>query len=242
VFQKGDIFDGEAGGRNVSMRFLAQQLSPDLGRPVLDHTNLPGTYDFHVLPFAPSNHNAPLAIKGAMERLGLHLESAVAPVEEIVIDSVRRPTLTSTVPTQHRAASGPFDPARNPSQDLLAVIKEAKPQHKNILLDVGGNWCGWCLLLDQSMHDEAEVHARLDHFIVLHINYSAQNENKHFLARYPRPRGYPFWYVLSPEGRLLTAKSPESFQISDDAYAYDQSKINAFLDRWRTDLSHVGGK
>jgi thiol:disulfide interchange protein len=177
-----------------------------------------------------------------MERLGLHLESAVAPVEEIVIDSVRRPTLTSTVPTQHRAASGPFDPARNPSQDLLAVIKEAKPQHKNILLDVGGNWCGWCLLLDQSMHDEAEVHARLDHFIVLHINYSAQNENKHFLARYPRPRGYPFWYVLSPEGRLLTAKSPESFQISDDAYAYDQSKINAFLDRWRTDLSHVGGK
>ena len=40
-----------------------------------------------------------------------------------------------------------FDPARNPSDDLKAAIETASKENKRIILDVGGEWCGWCVYM-----------------------------------------------------------------------------------------------
>ena len=93
VFMKqGGVADGSADGTNISMLFLARELSPDLGRPVLDRTGLVEHYDFHLEPDDPSNHDMTAAIVDAMNRLGLKLKSAKGPVDTIVIDSVSEPT------------------------------------------------------------------------------------------------------------------------------------------------------
>ena len=93
VFMKqGGIADGSAAGTNISMQFLARQLSSDLERPVLDRTSLPGHYDFQLEPDDPSNHDMTAAIIDAMNRLGLKLKPATGPVDTIVIDSVSEPT------------------------------------------------------------------------------------------------------------------------------------------------------
>lgn len=93
VFMKrGGIADGEAAGINVSMPFLARQLSRDLGRAVLDRTGLKGSFDFHLEPSNPSNHDIASATFDAMLRLGLKLKAGKGPVETIVIDSATRPT------------------------------------------------------------------------------------------------------------------------------------------------------
>ena len=109
------------------------------------------------------------------------------------------------------AVEKPFDPGSDPAKDLQAAMQRAQAEHKNILMDVGGNWCGWCLLLEKTLHEDAELSALLEkNYVVLHVNWSKENENAKFLKKYPEPKGYPSWYVLSAEGKLLKAENDTS--------------------------------
>lgn len=92
IRRAGGIAGGEMFGENVSMEFLAKRLSVDLDRPVLDRTGLAGSYDFHLAPYDPMNHDVPSAVVGAVNRLGLKLKAGKGPIDVIVVDSVTRPT------------------------------------------------------------------------------------------------------------------------------------------------------
>ena len=37
-----------------------------------------------------------------------------------------------------------YDEARSPSEDLEAAVERARAEGKRILIQVGGEWCGWC--------------------------------------------------------------------------------------------------
>ena len=86
------IVDGEAMGRNITMSILARQLSPDLGRVVLDQTGLTGSYDFHLEADDPSNTDVISGILHTAQRLGLKLRATKGPVDTIVIDRISRPS------------------------------------------------------------------------------------------------------------------------------------------------------
>jgi uncharacterized protein (TIGR03435 family) len=88
----GGIVDGSAFGNNISMKFLARQLSYDLQRPVLDQTGLTGSYDFNLEPDDPTNHDLTEAVIEDMNRLGLKLKTGKGPVEMIVIDQANKPS------------------------------------------------------------------------------------------------------------------------------------------------------
>lgn len=60
-----------------------------------------------------------------------------------------------------RAAEKIFDPSRNPTKDLQAAINQTETEHKNILMDVGGNWCPWCMLLDRTLHEDQQLRGLL---------------------------------------------------------------------------------
>jgi uncharacterized protein (TIGR03435 family) len=94
-----------AGGVPVSN--LAQALSPQVGRIVLDKTELTGNYDFE-LTYAlealnggpppllnggppPVDPNAPTLFTALQEQLGLKLDSQRGPVDVVVIDRVEQP-------------------------------------------------------------------------------------------------------------------------------------------------------
>jgi thiol:disulfide interchange protein len=149
--------------------------------------------------------------------------------------------LTILVSAVAFAADKPFDPKRDPAQDLAAAEAQAQAAHKNILLDVGGNWCGWCLVLDRFVHEQPEVRARLDRFVVVHVNWSMDNRNDAFLSRYGKPNAFPYYFVLSPEGKLLKAQSTDVFETDHklgDGYSAEQ--LEKFFDRWSAPPAGAG--
>ena len=132
-----------------------------------------------------------------------------------------------------QAAEKVFDPKRDPAQDLRAAEAQAQAEHKNILLDVGGNWCPWCMVLDRTLADDADLHERLQaKYVVVRVNWSRENENAAFLSHYPKPKGYPSWYVLSAEGKLLKAENDTSELEQDHKIAsgYNKERVMAFLE------------
>jgi thioredoxin-related protein len=132
------------------------------------------------------------------------------------------------------ATTGPFDPSRNASNDLAAAEQQAAAEHKNVLLDVGGNWCSWCILLDRFLHDNTDLAGLLkDHYVVVHVNMSRENPNAAFLARYPKIAGYPFLIVVSPQGKLLHAQDTDPLQNSENLQdGYSRKRVQAFLTKW----------
>jgi uncharacterized protein (TIGR03435 family) len=86
---------------------LAKQLcGTGLGRPVLDRTGLKGPFDFRLLwsrdqsldgpelePASTAPGRPPTIFTALQEQLGLKLESQKGPVEVLVIDSAKKPSL-----------------------------------------------------------------------------------------------------------------------------------------------------
>ena len=90
-----------------------------------------------------------------------------------------------------------FDPKRDPAKDLAEAVKVAKKQNKRILLDVGGEWCGWCHKLDKFFATNLEAAKILkEKYFVVKVNFSPENENVAFLSKYPKISGYPHLFVL----------------------------------------------
>src|SRR5690242_11837888 len=50
-----------------------------------------------------------------------------------------------------------FDPDRDAATDIERAIAEARKTAKRVLLDVGGNWCPWCHMMDQFFQDNPDL-------------------------------------------------------------------------------------
>lgn len=123
-----------------------------------------------------------------------------------------------------------FDPSRNPFNDLKQAVKKAKRTKKQILLDVGGEWCIWCHKLDDFFDTNQDVTNFLNqHYIVLKINYSNENKNEKFLSQYPKIPGYPHFFVLDSKGEFL--HSQDTGVLEKDG-AHDKAKVLSFLKEW----------
>jgi uncharacterized protein (TIGR03435 family) len=103
---------GQLTGQGLPIASLVGLLSQQLGRDVLDQTNLKGNYDFDLrwtpdqvpagMPMGPEgpkpvegpppDTSGPSIFTAIQEQLGLKLESTKGPVEILVIDHIERPS------------------------------------------------------------------------------------------------------------------------------------------------------
>ncbi len=123
-----------------------------------------------------------------------------------------------------------YDPKRDPAVDLAVAMEDASESGRRILLEIGGEWCSWCHLLEKffATHDE---HRALLHenFIVVKVNYSPENENQAFLSRYPAFKGYPHIIILDSDGSHLHSQDTGSLEKGQ---GYDPDAMKAFLEKW----------
>ena len=132
-------------------------------------------------------------------------------------------------PSAPRKSAG-YDPARDPARDLAAAIERAQAERKRILLEVGGEWCIWCHILEEFIAAHPAINRALDEgFVLVKVNYSKEQKNEAFLGRYPKIAGYPHLFVLESDGTLL--HSQESAEL-EAGKSYDEAKLAAFLARW----------
>lgn len=123
-----------------------------------------------------------------------------------------------------------YDPKRDPAKDLQAAIEQARAANKRILIQVGGDWCGWCKRLQAFFHEKPALAKALHSgFVIMKVNYNEKNENEKFLSQYPEIAAFPHLFVLDAEGKLLKSQDAEIFE---DKRAYDEKKLLAFLTKW----------
>jgi len=123
-----------------------------------------------------------------------------------------------------------FSPDRDATLDLALAMAEAKKSQRNLLLDVGGEWCTWCHKLDKFFKDNPDVSKFMHkNFVVLKINFSPKNKNEDFLSRFPKITGYPHLFVLDADGTFLHSQGTGELEEGDN---HDKKKVLEFLKKW----------
>ena len=90
----------------------------------------------------------------------------------------------------------PYNPKLNAIEQIDKAITLAKKENKHVLLQVGGNWCGWCIMLHKFYAAENQIDSLLKkEYVVEYINFSKENKNLEALKKleFPQRFGFRFW-------------------------------------------------
>jgi thiol:disulfide interchange protein len=123
-----------------------------------------------------------------------------------------------------------YDAKRNADQDLKDAIAEATKTHKRILIEVGGQWCSWCKIMDDFYvaHPPLE-NLRNANFVLLKVYFGPGNNNRDLLSKFPPVNSFPYIFILDEDGKLLKAKRTGELEAGR---SYDLKKFTAFLNEW----------
>lgn len=126
-----------------------------------------------------------------------------------------------------------YVPNADAASGIVKSIKMAALQKKHVLLQAGGNWCGWCIEFNRFCQADTQVNALLKrNFIVYHLNWSRENENKAIFEKYGYPQrfGFPVLIVLNSRGEQIHTQNTE--YLEDGNKSYNREKVLSFLKNW----------
>lgn len=123
-----------------------------------------------------------------------------------------------------------FNPTRDAFEDLQIARERAIRERKNILVEVGADWCVWCHRLESFIRSHPELQllrARFfSHVRVCMGSYEAPAE---ICSHLPPFEGIPHYFVFSTEGKLLHSQDTSSLEEGE---SYNYRKVWEFLSMW----------
>ena len=125
-----------------------------------------------------------------------------------------------------------YSPSANAKVDIANALKKAESEGKHVLIQIGGNWCGWCILLDRKLNrNDTLKSALMNNFIVYHLNYSSKNYNADILASlgFPQRFGFPVLVILDSKGNRLHTQNTSYLE---EGKGHHTKKVLAFLNNW----------
>ena len=124
----------------------------------------------------------------------------------------------------------------NPGADAAAEIREAvsraEREGKHVFLQVGGNWCVWCLRFNELVTKNDTLSARMkSDYVVLHVNHSKENKNEEVLASlgYPQRFGFPVFVILDGKGNRIHTQNSAYLESGN---GHSSRKVLEFLTNW----------
>lgn len=128
-----------------------------------------------------------------------------------------------------------YHPEADAKADIAAAVQKAKKNGKHVLLQLGGNWCSWCILFDKLVNSNDPLKTfRDNNYEMLHVNYSPENKNEAVFASlgYPQRFGFPVFVILDGDGKRLHTQSSGYLE---QGKGHDPKKVLEFFEAWTPD-------
>lgn len=125
-----------------------------------------------------------------------------------------------------------YHPKADARADIDAAVAIAKKEGKHVFVQVGGNWCSWCISFHKLVDATPELKNYLNsNYETVLVNYSPENKNAAVMASlgYPGRFGYPVFVILDGNGKVI--------HIQNSAYLEEGSghsvkQVMNFLKGW----------
>ena len=149
--------------------------------------------------------------------------------------------LASTTFAQEKKEVNLYNVQANAQEDIKVAVKLADKANKHVLLQIGGNWCTWCIAFHNLVDTTATLKTYLDdHFVTQLVNYSPENKNEAVLASLGHPErfGFPVFVVLDGKGKVIHIQNSAYLETSAvnekgrKLVAHDPKKVMEFFKNW----------
>jgi thioredoxin-related protein len=141
--------------------------------------------------------------------------------------------VTGILSVQANNADSLYHPMANAKKDIADAVAKAKQEKKHVLIQAGGNWCGWCKEFNRFTTTDKQMDSAINaDYIVYHLNYSPQNKNAEIFKQYGFPNrfGYPVFLILDANGKLIHTQNSSYLE---EGRSYSKKKVLDFLVSWR---------
>ncbi len=115
--------------------------------------------------------------------------------------------------------------------DIASALATAKREHKRVLLDFGGDWCGDCQVLNVYFHQPENLALLDKHYVLVDVNVGHFDQNVDVAGRYGirLDNGVPQLAVLTSAGKPVVEQHGEFRQMRD----MESSSVHEFLEKWK---------
>ncbi len=155
---------------------------------------------------------------------------AAAYAQAASIPAVQAGAASQASPAAQSAAAPIYDEKADAKADIAAALARAAKDNRRVLIQWGGNWCGWCRLLHKLFkEDRAIAKTLLYEYDVVMVDIGKFDKNKDLLAKYKADlgkSGVPYLTVLDAAGVVVVNQETSSLEAGK---IYDPKKVLDFL-------------
>jgi thioredoxin-related protein len=125
-----------------------------------------------------------------------------------------------------------YNPEADAKTDISAAVKKASNEGKHVFLQIGGNWCPWCVKFHRFVDGDLEIKKFVeDNFEVVKVNYDQKNKNEAVLSElgFPQRFGFPVFVILDGKGNRIHTQN--SAYLEKDK-SYNRELVLQFFKHW----------
>ncbi len=117
------------------------------------------------------------------------------------------------------------------TSDIASALATAKREHKRVLLDFGGDWCGDCQVLNLYFHQPENLQLLDKHYVLVDVNVGHFDQNVELAGKYGinLENGVPQLAVLHADGKPVHKQSGEFRNMR----RMESSSVHEFLEKWK---------
>lgn len=127
-----------------------------------------------------------------------------------------------------------YDPTLDGMKQIKEAVAKAKTAGKHVLIQYGGNWCGWCIKFDAFCKADTAISKIIaDNYIPVKMNYSPENKNDEANAFMGNPTrfGFPVFVIIDGNGKVLHIQDSG---LLEEGAGYNKQKVTGFFRNWTT--------
>jgi thioredoxin-related protein len=121
-----------------------------------------------------------------------------------------------------------YDAKADPQVALDRALVEARAGNKKVLVVAGGDWCSWCHYLESFIAKNKDIDDAIHRsFVTVKAYFGEENRNAAFFSRLPKAVGYPHFWVISKDGKVL--HSVNTAALEDGGKSYNKANFLKFI-------------
>ena len=110
-----------------------------------------------------------------------------------------------------------YDPRRDTEELISGAMERAATEDKRVLLVLGGDWCGWCKVLEDDIDQSEKLTGVLEeHYLIAKVYCDSRSPGIRFKPRKQpqygasyvniRAKAYPHLVILDSDGNRLLSR------------------------------------